>query len=391
MENHILELNSPIICPHCLKVLGIGSHVYVTDQVKTDAAVLVGITFNCLQCGKGMIHCCHCEYVARTNRFSKRYLLNGHLTISHSDLFQQVTEEEVVDFSQMALEESGDDGGDDGGDDDISDDGMASCDRSVDYIIPCDANIIDVDSEDEEEDEEGKEAGQWVADDNPNNKDDDVFSTFQRIFGDYSTSIYFYHQYQTANDSSNVPGGVQGLVFRCLAQQQYSLKRCDSQTSKLFFTLLLMMHGSSEPDKELIIDFIEEIFREVTPKLRPMTTMPPLPLTMEEANKLILTKRFSMLRNIPIEGLVKADDIHACSSIDRTIDIMMGLGVRPSFIQNEFGERDTCGINGSNAAQDILQEIRDIANSRRLNPDKVAIGWITLWSGESFLHYFFLC
>lgn len=151
------------------------------------------------------------------------------------------------------------------------------------------------------------------------------------------------------------------------------------------------MNDSTEEDKELQIYLIRGIFDTTLPKLRVGEVLPTLPINVEDANRMILRNRFSMRRQHPIEGLVRMDELHAYSSIERTIDIMMGKGIRPSFIQDEFGNRNSNGLNGTAAADDILKYLKEEAERSGRDPNKVAIGWITLWSGKCIFQCVTVC
>jgi hypothetical protein len=101
-------------------------------------------------------------------------------------------------------------------------------------LLVAELNSLDDEEEDgEEEDEQWgdtqhKEAS--PADYTP------TFSTFLNIFGDKSTSIFFYHQYLTApNENNEISGGLRGIVYRCLLQQ-FSFELSDIDTTKNFST-----------------------------------------------------------------------------------------------------------------------------------------------------------
>jgi hypothetical protein len=70
---------------------------------------------------------------------------------------------------------------------------------------------------------------------------------------------------------------------------------------------------------------------------------------------------------------------------------MMGKGIRPSFIQDEFGNRNSNGLNGTAAADDILKYLKEEAERSGRDPNKVAIGWITLWSGKCIFQCVTVC
>lgn len=379
-------------CPHCSvtltpRLMNIPMWDTISVNSDSDSATVVAVKFHCLDCAQCILFCAHCNhYASKCNTRNIRYFLgsSGHLHKQHSHLFR-VDEEntEMVDFDHMSF--GGDSDCVDNQNDNDSEDGMASCDKSVAFTV----------AEEEEEEEEEEE---WC--DDLNDYDDDEedtttislvnnnggFQMFKELFCDEPTSLFFFHQHQTFNDKPPVPGGLMGIVYRCICQQP-SFGRCDPATTKTFFNLLLLLDKETEIEKEIQMDLICGILTMLQPKLQAGEEIPTFPITVEDANSMILRKPFAMRRQLPLEGLVKVDKLHAVTSIDRTIDIMMGLGVRPHFTQDEFGKRDETGINGTVAADEIVQELRELARQNGIDPDTVAIGWITIWS-DSFLASF---
>eukprot|EP00986_Skeletonema_menzelii_P019205 scaffold27132_cov183-Skeletonema_menzelii.AAC.3 len=389
------QLETTIICPfkECKVTLHSKSSPTVVDVVKMkNTGYVAGYIFRCPHCDEEIIHCKQCDYVACMSKYTKYKLINQHYPSRHcqdDDVMVDTSDEEGNNENERDTNFNIDNESPDLSEidsADFCDDDSVSSNCSVQFIPPL-CYHEDMGLDDEVEDgmvtDEGDDASDLEIYQCLTWSTYDTIRTFYQIFEDRATSTYFYHQYQTANDGGSVPGGIRGLVYLCL-HRDYSLNRCEDSISKLFFSLLLLMHGKTNNEIELILDVINGIYVEVVRLLKPGSIMPPLPLSTDEANAQILTQRFSMLRNLPIEKLEKVGVHHAFASIERTIDIMMGLGVRPSFIQDEFGVRDSRGINGSLAASNLLQELRTIAANSSQNPDKVAIGWITLWS-DSFL------
>jgi hypothetical protein len=68
----------------------------------------------------------------------------------------------------------------------------------------------------------------------------------------------------------------------------------------------------------------------------------------------------------------------------QTLTILFRQGIRPDFAQNEYGVRNRSGINGTPAADFLVNDLRAYAISHNVDPDAVAIGWISIWS-DSFL------
>jgi hypothetical protein len=269
---------------------------------------------------------------------------------------------------------------DDVGEGEVTDDE----DRSV--VVPHSFDAADLDSEDDDdESDDGVDEEQPVINAFPCfHYNDELFQKFEGSFGDPLSSLFFYQNHLTESDSCKIPGGIRGIVHRSLAQDLGSTDMSDPIEAGFYFDALLKMKGdASEDDKEATIRLIRGQLQLTLPLMRGDAELPKMPLCMEDARKCILSGQYSMLENIPVEGLVNVDNMHACSSIEKVIDVMMGMGIRPSFIQSEFGVRDSTGINGTVAANDICNELRDNAASLGINPNNVAIGWITVWSGKS--------
>lgn len=401
-----------ILCPYC-KQLIIRSSLHANDTIVHAASpgFPVGMTALCRheRCSKKIILCNLCDdYVTKYS--NRHYFLNGHIRNIHPELLCsrgnnniEVPDETMGDYGGDDMMGDGDDmmGGvienihdvSNGSDIDVaSDEEECLSDRSEENCI---APIVSEDEDDEDEessdDEDEEDQDDTLQRDQPcpswnHPNDNEPFATMDRIFeGNFSLSVYFYHQHQTFGDICKVPGGIRGVVYRSLKRQPHSLQCENEDRSKLYFTLLLKLHGETKVDNELTLTLINELRESFFPYLNQRTLLPRLPTTMEDVNRVILTSSHSMLRNIPVAGILDRagdDDFHALSSIERTIDIMMGQGIRPNFIQSEHGEINFEGLNGTQAANDILQDLRGVAEGMGHNPNNVAIGWISLWSGK---------
>ena len=77
-------------------------------------------------------------------------------------------------------------------------------------------------------------------------------------------------------------------------------------------------------------------------------------------------------------------DNHACVSITYLLDHRLSDGTTLEFLRDHAGKRNSDGLNGTPAAQKLLDEmIRDNDN----NTENCAFGYIILWS-DSFLRCF---
>ena len=410
-----------ILCPHCNQLI-IRSSLHANDTIVHASGSPVGMTALCqhAMCSKKIILCCLCDnYVTKYS--NRHYFLNGHIgnihpevrnnnidvpdeTMGDDHIMGGIIENRNIDAPEIGGDDhmmggvienihdvSGFESADNGSDIDVaSDEEECLSDRSEENCI---APIVSEDEDDEDEessdDEDEEDQDDTLQRDQPcpsRNHPNEPFATMDRVFeGNFSLSVYFYHQHQTFGDICNVPGGIRGVVYRSLKRKPHSLQCENEDRSKLYFTLLLKLHGETKVDNELTLTLINELRESFFPYLNQRTLLPRLPTTMEDVNKMILTSSHSMLRNIPVAGILDRagdDDFHALSSIERTIDIMMGQGIRPNFIQSEHGEINVEGLNGTQAANDILQDLRGVAEGMGHNPDNVAIGWISLWSGK---------
>ena len=402
-----------IQCPYCQRYIG-RSSLQVNDTIVHESGIDVGFTALCQECSRKFILCCLCAtYVTKYDY--RHYFLTNHMGNVHPEVCSPVENyigasdetmgddhnsmgscviENIHDVSDEGVELAGNN---DCNMDVTGDEEECLSDRSEENCVaPC---VVSEDEDAEEQDEESSDEEDqddtWQIDQSLSHAcliANELFAKMNSIFeGNFPLSAYFYHQYQTFDDNCNVAGGIRGIVHRSLTQKRHSLQCENEDTSKLYFTLLLKLHGETKADIELTLTLINEMRHSFLPYLKQQTLLPRIPTNTEEANQMILTSCHSMLRNLPVAGILDGagdDDFHALSSLQKTIDIMMGLGTRPSFIQNEFGEIDGKGLNGTQAANDILQELREVARRGGHDPDKVAIGWITLWSGKQNGLYF---
>lgn len=377
-----------------------GSTDNINDNVlKSDSGSPCGLVVACSTCRKKTLLCLHCEYATSHNRSKKYYFLTRHIPDVHNNfngenLFDDQGrggtdhDDEFNNMSSDILNMSIDDD-DEGEVGTVTDDDLSVEIPSIDY-----ANFYTNDDYDSDDDGEQQPAVINAAPPGFRNTHE-LLRTFEQVFGDRQTALFFYQNHQTPQESDNhsrnkqIPGGIRGLVYRSLTQPIFSHTMSDPATSGFYFDALLKLNrDASADDKEATLRLIRGQLLMTLPVIKEEGQVPKMPLYMEEARKIILSGQYSMLENIPVEGLVEVDNMHACSSIERVIDVMMGFGIRPDFIQNEFGVRDRAGINGTAAADGICNELRDIAASRGIDPSEVAIGWITVWSGE--FHYLFI-
>ena len=104
---------------------------------------------------------------------------------------------------------------------------------------------------------------------------------------------------------------------------------------------------------------------------------------MSTANKYFLKGRNSILTQLPCPHVFMYKD-HACVSITDLLDHRLSDGTTLEFLRDHAGKRNSNGLNGTPAAQKLLNEmISDNEN----NTENCAFGYIILWS-DSFLRCF---
>ncbi len=384
------------------------SHYYgSTDNdnvLKSNSGSPCGLVVTCTTCNKKTLLCLHCDYATSSNWNKKNYYLNRHIPEVHNNFIDEnlfddqgrggTDHDYEVNMSSEILNMSIDDDDEEVGI--VTDDDKSVEIPSFDYADFYTNEDYDSDDDSVVQDSEQQPAVINAAPPGFRNTNE-LLGKFEQVFGDRESALFFCQNHQTPQESDNhirnkqIPGGIRGLVYRSLTQPFFSHRMSDSVTSGFYFDALLKLNNdASADDKEATLRLIRGQLKMTLPLIKEEEEVPKMPLYMKDARKVILSGKFSMRENIPVEGLVEVDNMHACSSIERVIDLMMAYGTRPDFIQNEFGVRDRSGINGTAAADGICNELRDNAASLGINPGEVAIGWITVWSGEFIILFIFL-
>ena len=326
-----LSLSSPIKCSHCKAKYDVGASVNVHSYISRSAtghsssANIDGITIKdlaliiCQQCDGVLLLCCHCNKIAKY----------GKMPLSR--LRTHVVEEHYNE-----------------------------CDNGGSIMADFDhyhEEMMDID---------------WT------------YHHFKQAFTIESCAMYFFQEFQDAE-----MGGMRGIVYRCMhhIEDVHQVKGddddhvmimiADKKLTLQFFRLLVLLDDMPESMQELQMDFVDGMIDMLVP---PDEQVPLFPNTIQDANDMILRNKFSMKSQLPCPRLTRVDGIHAKFSICDTISIMMGQGIRPCFMQDESGNVDLSGINGTPAARVLLAKLRAQVRAAGGNPDKTAFGWLTVWS-----------
>ena len=162
--------------------------------------------------------------------------------------------------------------------------------------------------------------------------------------------------------------------------------RCLSmELTMLVLHLLNMLVEMSPAHKIRLVHLVTGIFalalRCVQDNFARPVDMPTFPRTKKDLTTMIMGgDGLNLWNRLPIEEVTVFDGNHVTLSIDSLIDHLMAHGVPLSYMQDEKGKRNRNGINGSAAADALLEKLRDIVEAEGGNPDKTAFGYLVLWT-----------
>ena len=95
------------------------------------------------------------------------------------------------------------------------------------------------------------------------------------------------------------------------------------------------------------------------------------------ANAMLLKGQYSMLKGLPAPKVhIEEESGHAYVLISDVIDHAVADGLGILQLQDQYGKRNCHAINGSPAAEELLQDLRAGVS----NPDETAFGALVLWS-----------
>ena len=376
------------------------------DDRKTFGDDPDAFSFRCTFCRKELMKCFHCNFTSksRVDYFKKTHWPQHYSVVAFDNDGEAATtnfsprdegdnndEDDTAEVATTNFSpgDEGDDNDNDGDDISGGEEGSVVCDESSE-----DSSVVvimdDMDNEFEVLAEEMLDLelsppsqsnhDEMDIDDGTLDKGTHMWrrlSEFEKVFGRNSpAAIYFFHQAELFQKEANMTGGLRAIVHRCLAQHKtYGMS--DPHTATRYFLLLKMLHSMPASSKQELMDYTCSIINMMLPNRIPNTPLPKFPKTMDEAKLMVIGPNNNTLKsNLPTEKIVNVDKNHAYVSLDNCIDTMMSNGIRPCFAQNEFGVRNTEGLNGCPFVEWQLDCIR----SSLPNPDRTAIGWVSLWS-----------
>ena len=352
-----------------------GQRNHYFDELKAFGDDPDAFSFRCKFCQKEHVKCFHCSFMtkSRVNRLKQLHWPVHCVVASDNNDGEAAT----TSFSH----------GEDNDEDDttVSDgeEGSVSDESSEDSVIVLTDDNFEFDALAEELLElsipQSNHDGMDIDDDtlDEGSRMWSRLNAFEEVFGRNSrAAIYFFHQAELFEREAKMTGGLQGIVHRCMAQHR-TYEMSDLHTAKRYFLLLKLLHSVAGSLKQEVMDHTCSVIHMMIPNRLPNIPLPKYPKTMDEAKLMIIgPNNNTMTSNLPTEKIINVDNNHAYVSVDNCIDTMMANGIRPCFAQNEFGERNTQGLNGCPFVQWQLDYIRRTVP----NPERTAIGWVSLWS-----------
>lgn len=331
-ENNIMATDYTTIrdidCPNnnCGSSFEVGSSLSLVENVFDSALVQRGVVVRCSNCYVRLILCAHCPYVSLLTKDSKRYIKTGH----RSRCDGAPGRNEVDDFN-----------------------------NNDDHYH----NDMEHDNDDQQ------------ADDAPAPMM--MLRDFENVFRNTQSARYFFDKHRSDSDM----GGAMGMVYRCKNNIVDGTVFADKDDTKLYFDLFAVVFDLPESKQKLQMNFLMRLYNMNQSRLRPGESGVTIPLTHLQLQQQLLRNSASLAKQLPIERFENVDNIHAMVSIDDTITLQMAHGNHPvGWLQTEDGTPCTGGINGRPHAERLLAKQRDNIRNQGYDPDKVAIGWVSVWS-----------
>lgn len=217
-----------------------------------------------------------------------------------------------------------------------------------------------------------------IADDNDNSLPGRTtqysFLDFQRAFPAQHNHRFFWQNYVETMCKGTKYGGVKGLVWRSVYRPRFFLhdEMSSEDDTRIMFKIVDHLLSCSDNQKETFLDIMDELMAKTTFVEDPTIS---IPRSMDDAKATCLEGTHAIFANFPI-AKVRVIDNHAVVSLDEVIDHMMAHGIPIGWIQDSNGIRNKAGINGTPAADELLNRLR----SKSKHPDQTAIGHIVFWS-----------
>ncbi len=234
-----------------------------------------------------------------------------------------------------------------------------------------------VDVEDDDMHAGGSTTNKMSVDDEEDNQNpmkEWRLDNFKESIGDIHAARYFFDNHRASC------GGIRGMVYRCINRTDWSVL-ADWETTLLYFDLLSLTFDMPDPSREKQMRLIKMIFESHQRRLRHGEVVLTFPVSLKHLDRQVLRNQFALSNQLPIEQIKAVDDHHAFVSIGDTIDMMMAHGELPlGWLQDDKGNRSSDGVNGYPAASDLLHYTRQKIREQGLDPNNVAIGWVSPWS-----------
>ena len=194
-----------------------------------------------------------------------------------------------------------------------------------------------------------------------------------------------------AAEEGDATGGFAGLLYRANKgnREEFSHLAYPDET-RVMFRLLNLLLSLSENEKGELIKYQEELldlFQVGRMRHRVETIFPS---DMNAARRLVLSGANSILKNFPVPRVFDIAS-HACVSLEETIRIAAGHGLKFNFLYDaKTKDFNLDGLNGTKAASELMWDmdkamIDDGQDSKQRK--NTNIGCIYLWS-DSFLRCF---
>ncbi len=351
MSAHSYCLGRSFACPNstCKQIITKDTDLVCVEILKHDG-IDDGIMTRCPHCNQRIIACFHCDFVSM-GRIHKRikYNLKRHNERVHSSISAASDADSQSSSRNEIFEDNQED-------------------SNLEPIA-----AVDV----EDDDLHGSTNNEMSVDEDNQEPMKEVRLDHFKSTGDIHAARYFFDNHRASGIRF---GGIKAMVYRCINQTDY-MSFADEETTKLYFDLLSLTFDMPDSLREKQMRLIKTIFESHQRRLHPGEVVLTFPVSRRNLNQQILCNKWSMSNQLPTEQIQVVDGHHAFVSIGDTIDMMMAHGELPlGWLQDENGNPSFDGVNGCPAARALLDNMRQKIRKQGLDPNNVAIGWVSPWS-----------
>lgn len=337
----------------CNEPIEAGSDLTLVDTIFPGDDTITedhcGVVVLCPHCDSKLILCVTCTYARNCSSRTLNYVRNEHIKEFCSGINRSKGDADM-DSNNVEGEVEMGDGSNDATSSPSHDDDMDNNFEELGVVVDNDASYLN---------------------------DHMRFNHFNSVFPTTHSARFFYDQHRSGENH----GGARGIVYRCMNEIDGGTEFADEDITKLYFDLFAVVFDLPESKKKLQMKFLKRLYAMNQPRLRSDECGVKIPLTYLELNQHLLRNSTSLAQQLPIERFEDVDNIHAMISIDDTITLQMAHGSFPlGWLQTEDGTPCTDGVNGSPLAERLLAKQRDNISAQGYDPDKVAIGWVSVWS-----------